>query len=456
MALDVSRARIPGGASGLVAWILVGAVALAHYVIVWKCAVNVPYWDEWEAFGGVERLPDHLSWDWLLTQHNEHRILFTRLQTWLLFKFNGWDIATQIRMNFVIFLGMVGYLTWMVHRAVPAAPQWFLALCFLSQITDLAAENHVWGFQSQFHITLLGLMVSVSLLFCREISWRRVGVGLSVLLLSIYSFSAGLAGSAALVVAFVGYRALLWRDDRATTLARECALIGVVVCIWAVAVYVYLRDHGRNGPALMLPNDLSFWDFFAQVISLGFGFSRVVSLPGIVCFTLVVGTVLHFCWLMVRRRASFEYSDGFVRLLILALVVLAALASISAGRARMGLGLAKSSRYAEIASILVPCVVSLWFGGASVKRRVSLAMAIVLMTLSAYGMRNNFRFVSDYPAVMKQREAGLRCVRRTLERRHDHGVCPGLYPMPIEDRILYAESRGASFIDAAWDTKNRR
>ena len=459
MALDSSRVRVLGVSRAClspVAWIVVGMVAVLHYVIVWRCAVNVPYWDEWEIFSGAERLPEKLSWSWLLTQHNEHRILFTRLQTWFLFPLNGWDISSQIRMNFAIFLLMVGLLTWMVHRAVPAAPGWFLALCFLSQITDLSSENHLWGFQSQFHVTLLGLMFSVYLLFVRQIGWCRLGGGLAVLLFSIFSFSAGLSGSAMLVLAFGLYRLSVWKDFRVSSFTREVLMIGVVGVVWGLAVKFYLHEHNRMGPAMVLPNDPLFWDHYSNLLSLGFGYTRLAVTQSVASTLIVFVTVGFFSWRLLRGKTRVVYSEPWVQLLVLSLIVLASLATISMGRAGYGLSNAKSSRYAEIATILVPCVAGLWLGSGSRKKILSDVMVVATVLIAAFGMRNNFRFMSDYPMVKKQREAGLRCVRRTLEGRPGHGTCPNLYPFPIEDRIRYAESRGASFISEARETKARR
>jgi hypothetical protein len=452
MALDVSRLRTLGVSSRYLtaaAWLVVGALAVLHYVIVWRCSVNVPYWDEWEAFGGAEQLPQRLSLSWLLTQHNEHRIVFTRLQTWLLFQLNGWDIATQIRMNFAIFLGMVGFFTYMIHRAVPATSGWFLALCFLSQVTDLAGENHLWGFQSQFHITLLGLMLSVYLLFRRHLGWIRLAVGVAVLIFSIYSFSAGLPGSAVVILVFVLFRFLVWKDQRTTSLLREVLMVGGAVFAWATAVKFYLHDHSRSSIAMVLPNDPLFWDHYSNLLSLGFGFTRVASLQSIVSTVLVLATVSVFSLSLLRRKTRVTYSDAFVQVFTISLVILAALATISIGRAGFGLSNAKSSRYAEIASLLVPCVAALWLGGTVRWKKLGLTMAMVTALIAVVGMRNNFRFISDYPNVKEQREVGLRCVGETLKGGASAGACPELYPVPIEDRIQYAESRGASFISEA-------
>ena len=56
---------------------------VVHLYFVWINAVDVAFWDEWDFFlpGALSR---KLSVSWLFEPHNEHRIVLTKLQVWLL------------------------------------------------------------------------------------------------------------------------------------------------------------------------------------------------------------------------------------------------------------------------------------------------------------------------------------------------------------------------------------
>jgi hypothetical protein len=75
---------------------------LLHLVCVWKYAVNVPYWDEWDLFTPTQ-LPSGLSLRWLFAQHNEHRLVTTRLLIWILYRLDGWNVATHQLVNIVVY-----------------------------------------------------------------------------------------------------------------------------------------------------------------------------------------------------------------------------------------------------------------------------------------------------------------------------------------------------------------
>ena len=74
---------------------------LWHLGVIYKHAVNVPYWDEWETFQ-QDALPSGLSLGWLLAQVNEHRILVGRLQIWALYHLDGWNLRHHQILNFLL------------------------------------------------------------------------------------------------------------------------------------------------------------------------------------------------------------------------------------------------------------------------------------------------------------------------------------------------------------------
>ena len=51
--------------------------------LILKCGSSVPYWDQWELLPLLKG-----GWSGLFATHNEHRIVFTKLWTVLLFNLN--------------------------------------------------------------------------------------------------------------------------------------------------------------------------------------------------------------------------------------------------------------------------------------------------------------------------------------------------------------------------------
>lgn len=434
---------------GFLAWLFAICVALWHYALIWLYAVDVPHWDEWEAFHGREQLPNQISWSWLIAQHNEHRILLTRLQTWLLMKLDHWDLATQIRLNFLIFLSLVGLLIWIIRRTVPKAPGWFLALCFLSQLSGLPIENHTWGFQSQFHFTLLALFCAVILMISPRPSWLRIFFGLFAMVLAMFSFSAGLSGSVMVIGTFVIHRWFMIQGRAGFDVRREIGLIIFVIATWAAAVAYYLTDYlpTTHAPPVF-PYQFRFWEHFSNLLALGFGYTWVDSRVAILCATLVLAPVILCTVTICRRSTRQAFAPESYRLLSVYLVVLTALAAISIGRGGFDLINSKASRYAEFASLLIPCALTLWLvnNSSSSPAPVQVKRWFLILTILTTGMGlcRHWDLAAKYQKIADQRKVGRDCALATLAGQAN-GFCPSIYPDIISDRLKIAKDLGVSF-----------
>ena len=82
--------------------IVFGLIYLLHGFIILFYSFNLPFMDEWEALR-PQGLPAGFNVGWLFAQHNEHRIFLTKVQTWLLYWADGWNLRAQQASNYVIF-----------------------------------------------------------------------------------------------------------------------------------------------------------------------------------------------------------------------------------------------------------------------------------------------------------------------------------------------------------------
>ncbi|MBV8866713.1 MAG: hypothetical protein JO210_15070, partial [Acidobacteriaceae bacterium] len=55
------------------------AVLLCAIALTVRTYMPCPFWDEWAFINSIATGRGLLSWNWLWSQHNEHRLLFTRL-----------------------------------------------------------------------------------------------------------------------------------------------------------------------------------------------------------------------------------------------------------------------------------------------------------------------------------------------------------------------------------------
>ncbi|HDZ10218.1 hypothetical protein [Pseudohongiella sp.] len=123
----------------------------------------VPYWDMWSAtLGFYMAVNDGASWLWW-AQHNEHRIVLSRLLFWLDYEIFGGKSIFLLVMNYVI-VAMAVVLFWRISRAQlahlsdPARRNTvFFTTCFLVAwlYQWMQQENLAWAFQSQFFLAQL-------------------------------------------------------------------------------------------------------------------------------------------------------------------------------------------------------------------------------------------------------------------------------------------------------------
>lgn len=127
---------------------------------------SVPFWDQWDAEAAGVFLPwldSTLTLENLFAQHNEHRILFTRLLALGLWLLNDrqWDPLLEMVSNTIIYLFNIGLFILIVKHLMGKAAidnPAFLGIILLLGIVPYAWENTLAGFHSCWY-----LMVSFSL-----------------------------------------------------------------------------------------------------------------------------------------------------------------------------------------------------------------------------------------------------------------------------------------------------
>jgi hypothetical protein len=396
-------------------------------------AVNVPYLDEWEALapGGLGR---ELDLGWLLRGHNEHRIVVTKLQTWLMLRLGGWNLVDQQAFNFWVYAGLVVLLLRWLGRQGRAPMGLFLILA----ASTLPRENHFWGFQSCIHFSLLFYLLAL-----RQIQRPGRDSWLAVLFaaLSAYSFAAGVIWAASVAGLAIGLARLRGQGQRRAYL--QAAAVLAVVALWMAG---YHKNPAH--PPFAAPQSRSFWEFLLNLAALGLGFTNQAWLPGLLLLGL--GGGFAAAQLASWRRFSDDDRAAALSLLTLAAGIGASLVATTIARAGFGVSQAKTSRYAEIAQIL-PAILWVWVWQAARARgwawlRVAALAGGAWLLGCVY--HDQYRFTAVYAGMRGSRLALKACIRDYYDGRGD-GFCPMGYPAPLASRLDRARALGLRFEGAA-------
>ena len=144
--------------------VLILAPAAGLIALLAMYAVNVPFWDQWEFVTIAEKWQHGtLGFADFFAQHNEHRILFPRLIMFVLAVMTHWNTVYEVATN-VLLAGAAFWFLWLLIKPtftnvwLRSAVAAVVSLLFFS---PSQFENWLWGWQIQWFLNVLGLVVAV-------------------------------------------------------------------------------------------------------------------------------------------------------------------------------------------------------------------------------------------------------------------------------------------------------
>ncbi len=299
----------------------------------------VPYTDEWDAGAAGLYGPygnGTLSLWSLLSPHNEHRILTSRLLGLAMFELaGGWDPLLQMFLNGLIHaVFCVGFVA-MLAGIVPAERR--MTLIIFSAVVlaiPFGVENLLLGMNAHFYL----LMIFAVLAIYAQVRHRSFSVpwllGLAAVVASYFSMASGAVTPFAILIVHVVQMALRSRQRSPREFAGAAVLVGLGAALLAFIPHIAQNEIYKAH---------SIGQFLGALIS-------VSSLP----LATILGTiVVHlpiflFAWRTLRSRADLSATSWAV--LGIAVWVAAQMASMAYSRAPQIM----SSRYLDVIIIIAP------------------------------------------------------------------------------------------------------
>jgi hypothetical protein len=171
----------------VIAWGVWAAMLGAALLFIAHYASNVPSWDDWDMIPTLTR-HQPVTWDWLWSQHNEHRVPVPRLVFLGLNRLFGVDMRVTMYFDVLAMAALAAGLMLLAARLrgrASASDAFFpLALLSLGQ-----AANFLWGWQLQFFssVVLAGIALLAIVRAGSTLSIPAAGiiVGICALLLPL-------------------------------------------------------------------------------------------------------------------------------------------------------------------------------------------------------------------------------------------------------------------------------
>jgi hypothetical protein len=129
--------------------LLAASPSLAPLWLITQYGVNVHFWDEWDPnLAGlyVKAYQNQLTFADLISQHNEHRMLFPRLIYFAINYFTSWNNLANLWTGWMLVCIASACVFWLIRKT--ASPGrgiilWFL--CNLALFTPAQGEDWLWG-----------------------------------------------------------------------------------------------------------------------------------------------------------------------------------------------------------------------------------------------------------------------------------------------------------------------
>lgn len=420
-------------------WISFIALYFYQFLIIQENSIDIPFQDEWKYFepGHPMCFPDKFSLNWLLTRSNEHFIVLTQLMAWANLKLFGMNFHLQKLVNFVIY-GLLLYKIIQLKNKLVTSDNFPMFPAFLIfTLSPIAAENHIWAFQSQFHFVLIFFVMLVMQMANKETTTLSTLFVVLITNLAMYSLSAGVIFVIVCIV-FRGYKLLVDCFSNQMPQLKLFSPDSIILIVTVLSIILWFTGYHKPDAALnrTWPNEFVFWDYFFNLLSFGFGFSTLNILPG---FVLFLFTILPVLILLTDKKSRARPEILSICAAIAGLI--AVLMAISLGRA--SIGEPKTSRYAEFALLLIPFVaIAWWLLLEKLRQRTAvLALFWTICFCSFFSSWNEWSF-DKYRYVRQFDASTLDCVRQYYNGSGD-GNCQGFWMAP-ED-LDYAQKLNLNF-----------
>jgi hypothetical protein len=377
---------------------------------------------------------------WIIEQANEHRIVPTKLLAWGLFYTSGHNYILSKAITHAIYGLILMCIVLFARRMVPHIPLWVTLAFIIFLLTPINYEINFGGFGTAFHFGVLFTLLAVYFLFNERQRGSRLALGGFMAVVAAYSTFGALVAVCILMVLFASFkvsRAVRFRGSERR--AEYVQLIAVATPV-ASLIALYFVDYHTvpYHPPVAFPYEASFWKFFTNIVSWGFGFETHSVVLGTLCLLLVLAPIGLEIW---RKRARLSTSSWAVYAFTLAM--LAILATISGARANFNEG-AKSSRYADFATMLVPFTAFAWAIFLRDQPNLKKYALVGLWFFCCLGFSYKWLWFPVYRVQRDSRMEGVECIK-SYYKHGGQAMCPTLYAAPLEPMLDEAKKLNLSF-----------
>ena len=325
-------------------------VGLSTALMTVLCRHAVPYWDQWDNLIAGR----NVTWAWLVSQHNEHRILVPRL----IYLFDAWFLDErndlELFANFALQFATAVIVTFMGLKLI--RPGWrggivIASLTVTMMFSAIQWENISSPFQVQFFLVCFAAAACFAVFIEARPQWLLLAVVFLLQVLAVFSLASGI------LVPVVTIILALW-------LRRSRVQVVIQVAVATVLLGLYLHGYvtppdsqdtitAPSGPLSLAAYLLNELGIFPEAF-----FGRDTLWVHIVSGGL--GLILLMGLIATNRSRPGPIARAETPLVGITLFVLGMCVLTAFGRARFGIEQATSGRYVTPVLLFWTALLLLW------------------------------------------------------------------------------------------------
>jgi hypothetical protein len=394
--------------------------AVAQALVVAAFGESMLLWDEFVYVEPLRAIGEGRPWlHWIWHQHNEHRIVWTKL---LLFAHAGvsrWNPVVEMYAS-ALMMGVISWGIWRLYQdSGRARPAYFIPVALL--LSSLAQYvNMLYGMQTCHYFSIAGMVWAM--VFLARDAWR------SVIAAALLAGAATVSTLNAIVIWPIGFVVLfLTRRPWPRWAAWAAALAG---CTFA---YFWHYDSPGHRPDWSSAGALSSLDAFLMNVGQPLAAGEASWSRGLGLMTLTaMGVMWAGVWSLKRRESQ-------AGLVALSLMSVGTAAAIAAMRSPLGAGAALESKYVTYSTL---GLIGAYLGLASLPRfrgQRELVAGLTVVVCVGTIVANRHGLQGAHAWQRSRRHA--RYLLQTMEMQPDESLGSVFFPSRIREATAYL--RGA-------------
>jgi len=322
-------------------------------ILILKYSVNVPNWDEWFMAEMFEKIyAGSLTFQDLISQHNESRKLFPRILFIGLAYLTGWDVRYQMLVSFILACFISFSLYRLSRLTVGGSSTKLILLAFLANLLIFSPsqqENWLWGIQVVVFVPITCIVACILVAYSNLSLRTQVLIGIILSTVATFSYANGLLCWVIVFPVFALAKFQNWKD-----LMREKWLIGawLVGFVSNVVVYFYNYKKPPATPSFAegVLHPVKALNYFLAFLGapLAGGSLTIATIVGVI----LVGSLISCCVYIGKFREQKNLINRTLGWLAIAGYTIISAAITASGRVGFGVEQSLSSRYATFAVYL--------------------------------------------------------------------------------------------------------